>query len=131
MFAGIDDVHGPQLFRCDPAGHYLGYKACAAGFKEQEATNFLEKRVKAAAGSASGNPSSSSAATDAGKSAEGAGMSMAQAMETALLALQTVVGSDLKPSDVEMGVITVAQPKWTALTEQEIEQQLTAMSDRD
>jgi 20S proteasome subunit alpha 1 len=113
MFAGIDPVLGPQLFRCDPAGHYLGYKACAAGYKEQEASNFLEKRVKAAPADG------------------GVGMSMKEAIESALLALQTVVGSDLKSTDLEMGVITVDEPKWKTLTEAEIDAHLTAMSDRD
>lgn len=110
IFAGIDPVLGPQLFRCDPAGHYLGYKACAAGFKEQEATNFLEKRVKAAGE---------------------AGMNLKEAMESALIGLQTVVGSDLKPGDLEMAVMTVEEPKWKVLSEAEIDAQLTALSDRD
>ena len=47
IFAAVDDEDGPQLFKVDPAGHYLGFRACAAGSKEQEANNFLEKRVKA------------------------------------------------------------------------------------
>lgn len=110
MFAGIDPVLGPQLYRCDPAGHYLGYKACAAGFKEQEATNFLEKRVKGAAAE---------------------GMSMKEAVESALIGLQTVVGSDLKSGDLELAVMTVENPKWKVLTEAEIDAHLTAMSDRD
>jgi len=113
MFAGVDPELGPQLYRCDPAGHYLGYKACAAGYKEQEASNFLEKRVKA-------TPADG-----------GVGMTMKEAIEAALLALQTVVGSDLKSTDLEMGIITVAEPTWKVLTEQEIDQHLTAMSDRD
>ena len=100
---------GPQLFRCDPAGHYLGYKACAAGFKEQEASNFLEKRIKAHEN----------------------GLTMKEAIETALIGLQTVIGSDLKPTDLEMAIMTVEKPRWTVLTEQEIDAQLTAMSDRD
>jgi len=110
MFGGIDPVAGPQLYRCDPAGHYLGYKACAAGFKEQEATNFLEKKIKAAAEE---------------------GLTMKEAIETALLGLQTILGFDLKPTDLEMGIMTVDQPKWKQLTEQEIDQHLTALSDRD
>jgi len=113
MYAGIDAELGPQLYRCDPAGHFLGYKACAAGYKEQEASNFLEKRVKAV--SADGLP----------------GMSMKEAIESALLALQAVVGSDLKSTDLELGVMTVAEPKWKVLTEAEIDTHLTAMSDRD
>lgn len=30
----------------DPAGHYFGYKAVAAGVKEQESVNYLEKQFK-------------------------------------------------------------------------------------
>jgi len=109
LFAGIDSELGPQLFRCDPAGHYLGYKACAAGYKEQEATNFLEKRIKA-------HPE---------------GLTMKEAIETGLLGLQTVVGSDLKATDVEMAIMTVDKPTWVTLTEAEIDAQLTSLSDRD
>ena len=43
---GIDEESGPQLFKCDPAGHFVGYKATAAGVKESEAVSFLEKKLK-------------------------------------------------------------------------------------
>ena len=43
---GIDEERGPQLFKVDPAGYFVGYKATATGPKEQEAINFLEKKVK-------------------------------------------------------------------------------------
>ncbi len=33
MLCGMDEVKGPQLFKCDPAGHYLGYMATSAGQK--------------------------------------------------------------------------------------------------
>lgn len=26
MVLGIDDEYGPQLYKCDPAGHYFGHK---------------------------------------------------------------------------------------------------------
>lgn len=26
ILCGMDEEKGPQLFKCDPAGHYLGYK---------------------------------------------------------------------------------------------------------
>jgi len=109
IFAAYDDEVGAQLYKVDPAGHYLGFIACAAGSKEQEANNLLEKRVKAAT-----NP-----------------MDMKAAMETAIIALQTVVGADLKPTDLEVGIVTKADPRFRQLTEQEIDLQLAAISDRD
>jgi len=108
MFIGIDEEKGPQLMRCDPAGHYLGFKACAAGVKEQEANNFLEKRLK-----------------------QNADLTFQQAVELAIITLQTVVGSDLKSTDLEVGVVTKANPKFTVLNEQQIESYLSKISDRD
>ena len=46
IFIGIDDEFGPQVFKVDPAGFYVGYKATAAGAKQQEALNHLEKKMK-------------------------------------------------------------------------------------
>lgn len=42
----IDDEIGPQIFKVDPAGQFIGYKACAAGVKEAETTSQLEKVFK-------------------------------------------------------------------------------------
>ncbi len=28
ILAGIDDERGPQLYKVDPAGYYVGYKVC-------------------------------------------------------------------------------------------------------
>lgn len=61
----------------------VGFKACAAGQKEQEANNLLEKRIKA------GGP-----------------MDFQKTVETAILTLQTVVGHDLKPTDLEVAFVT-------------------------
>eukprot|EP00455_Lapot_gusevi_P006330 TRINITY_DN1270_c0_g1_i2.p1 TRINITY_DN1270_c0_g1~~TRINITY_DN1270_c0_g1_i2.p1 ORF type:complete len:270 (-),score=70.93 TRINITY_DN1270_c0_g1_i2:55-795(-) len=108
MFVSIDDEKGPQLYRCDPAGHFIGYKACAAGIKEQEAHNHLEKKIKS-------SPS----------------MNLQETVEAAILTLQTVVGSDLKPRDIEVGVVSADHPRFQVLTEAEIDSYLTAISERD
>lgn len=42
----LDDERGPQLFKIDPAGHFIGLKATATGEKEQSATNNLEREFK-------------------------------------------------------------------------------------
>ena len=41
--AGFDDERGPQLFKCDPAGWYVGYRATAAGAKGAQITNPVRK----------------------------------------------------------------------------------------
>jgi 20S proteasome subunit alpha 1 len=42
----IDDEGKPLLYKIDPAGHFMGYKATATGEKEQSATNHLEREFK-------------------------------------------------------------------------------------
>ena len=79
IIVGIDvegDKKIPQLYRCDPAGYYVGYKATSAGAKEQEANNFLEKRFKPP----EPNPK----------------LSYDDTVQLALACLQNVLGADLK-----------------------------------
>lgn len=46
ILIGIDEENGPQCFKLDPAGYFVGFHATSAGQKQQEAMNFLEKRWK-------------------------------------------------------------------------------------
>jgi 20S proteasome subunit alpha 1 len=43
---GHDPEFGPQVFKLDPAGYFVGFHATAAGQKQQEAMNHLEKKWK-------------------------------------------------------------------------------------
>jgi len=108
MYIGIDEERGPQLFKVDPAGHVLGYRGCAAGSKDQEASTYLQKRLKA-----------------------NSAMTLDQTIETAILALQKIVGSDLRPADLEVAFVSSDNTSFTLLTEEQVDSRLTAISDRD
>jgi 20S proteasome subunit alpha 1 len=94
----------------------LGFKACAAGAKEQEANNFLEKKVKALEARHKEKKEGKEAkGTDAAAVTAAAGDEPAftekEALENAIIALQNVVGSDLKSSDIEVAIVTTANPR--------------------
>lgn len=108
MFIGIDTVKGPQLHLVDPAGFTLGYKGCAAGAKEQEAMNLLEKIFK-----------------------ETPELSTEKALQSAVMTLQTCVGYDLKSTDLEVALVTTSNPKFTTLDEAQIDRLLTSISVRE
>lgn len=46
ILIGPDPEFGPQVFKLDPAGYFVGFHATAAGQKQQEAMNHLEKKWK-------------------------------------------------------------------------------------
>ena len=46
ILIAYDDERGPLLYKTDPAGTYMGFKATAAGPKSQEVHNYLEKQYK-------------------------------------------------------------------------------------
>ena len=81
-----------------------------AGQKEQEANNYLEKRYKA-----DPNPQ----------------LSYDDTVQLALACLQNVLGSDLKAPDVEAFVVKNDSLKFSPLSNEEIEAQLTALAERD
>lgn len=108
VLIGIDEEEGPKLFKCDPAGFFLGYKATGAGQKDTEINNQLEKKFK--------------------HNKEWKGD---EAIQTALDVLQTVLGSDLRSKGVEVGVVTKESPNFRVLNEEEIEDQLVALADKD
>jgi len=113
MLIGVDDEKGPLLYKVDPAGFYAGYHACASGAKEQEATNWLEKKMK---------PYMTSPPR------------LDQAVQLAISALQNVLAEDFKASEIEVGVVKTNGSEngiFEQLTEQEIDDHLVAISERD
>jgi len=110
ILLSIDEEKGPQLFKTDPAGYFVGYKATSAGAKEQEATSFLEKKMK-------NNPS----------------LSYEEAVQTAVAALQNVLSEDFKGNEIEVGVVRdgVSNGSFHILPEDEVEEHLIAIAERD
>jgi len=87
IIVGIDPQLGPQIFKLDPAGYYVGFHATAAGQKQQEAINLLEKGFKKGFKFESKN----------------------DVVELALQTLSTVLSTDLKAGEVEVGVAETAK----------------------
>ncbi|KAL6304088.1 20S proteasome subunit [Sparassis latifolia] len=128
ILIGIDPEFGPQCFRLDPAGYYVGFHATAAGQKQQETMNHLEKKWK--------KLDSGRGADDA--VAAGKTLSRADVIELAIEAISTVHAADFKPGEVEIGIVSEGEeedPKtkgqWRAMDEAEIERHLLAYAEKD
>lgn len=114
----VDYEYGPQLYKCDPAGYYVGYKATASGPKQQEALNYLEKKLKNK------------------DYAEG---NWEDVVELGILTLITVLSVDFKKNEIEIGIVGApkegetegSEPTFRQLTEDEIDERLQAISEKD
>jgi 20S proteasome subunit alpha 1 len=106
IMIAVDDEKGPSIFKVDCAGHYLPFFAAAAGPKEQEAMNFLEKR-----------------ATDMKE------MDADAAVRTAITCLGSVLGSDFRGSEIEVAQVVGVKGDFTTLSEDEIDAHLNAIAD--
>ncbi|ODQ79265.1 hypothetical protein BABINDRAFT_176814 [Babjeviella inositovora NRRL Y-12698] len=107
-FCAIDDERGACLYKCDPAGYYVGSKACATGPKQQEATTALEKKFK--------------------KKDFVAG-DWKEVVEFAITTLSNVLSSEFRKNDIEIGVATAGG--FVLLTPDEIDERLVAIAEQD
>jgi len=106
LLIGVDDEAGPQVYKLDCAGHVLPFKAAAIGPKEQESMNYLEKRFL----------DMRDDSTD-------------QIIRTAITCLGSVLGSDFRGNEIEVGILDSAKSKFRKLTETEIENHLNAIAE--
>lgn len=107
MLMAVDDELGPQLWRIDPAGLCMGYKAAAAGVKEQEAVNNLEKKIKS----------------------DTAPRTREEVTRATVDTLQAVLGEDFKARDIEVAVVTAKDA--IVLDDAEVDAHLTAIAEAD
>jgi 20S proteasome subunit alpha 1 len=52
-------------------------------------------------------------------------------VRAAVAALQSVLSEDFKPSEIEVGLVTRADPAFRVLSDAEVEEHLIAISERD
>ena len=83
------------------------FKATAAGVKQTSQPAFLKREVKTF------------------------DWALEQTVETAITCLSTVLSIDFKPSEMEVGVVTVENPKFRILTEAEVDACFVALAERD
>lgn len=114
----VDSEFGPQLYKCDPAGYYVGYKATASGPKAQEAMNHLEKKLK---------------------NKDCADGSWEEVVELAITTLSTVLSVDFKKGEIEIGIVgapsrdgkVASDSTFRSLSEDEIEERLNSIAEKD
>lgn len=108
MLFGIDDEKGPQLFKIDPAGYFVGYKGTAAGEKEQSATNQLEREFKK----------------------KGA-LTRDEAVKVAIKSLQNTLSMEFRGSDIELAIVTQEDTNLKILSIEDIDKELLKISESD
>lgn len=101
-------VSGAQIYKCDPAGYFSSVSAAATGPKLQEATTFLEKKLKKS------------------KTIHG---DWTDVVEFSINALSSVLGTDFRKNDIEIGVLT--KEGFRILTSDEIDARLVAIAEKD
>ena len=109
----------------DPAGSCYGYHAVSTGTKEQEGMSTLEKMMKEKKEEQEHKEDKDEATSKLNLKDE------KETVEFAIEALQKVLGVDFKSNQVEVAVVTANNTKFRTLTEKDIDDYLTAISEKD
>merc|ERR1712004_353304 len=111
FIAWDEEQQTPMLYKTEPSGYYAGFKACATGVKQIEATSNLEKAFR--------------------KTNNKDPESLSGCVETALLALSQALASDLKSNQLEVAVVTKGNPVFRTLTNEEVDEHLNSMAEKE
>lgn len=110
-FISVDEELGPSIYKCDPAGYYVGYKATATGPKQQELTSALEKYFKKKKGDHLEEES------------------WEKVVEFGITQMIDSLGTEFNNKDLEVGV--AVKDKFFTLTPDEIEERLVTIAEQD
>jgi 20S proteasome subunit alpha 1 len=148
ILIGVDFEVGPQIFKLDPAGYFVGFHATAAGQKQQEAMNHLEKKWKKLNnGRGADDPFAAGKTLDRAEVIEvryhnvalsSIWLLIALFAQLAIEALSTVHATDFKADEVEMGIVSTSEDEdektrglWRTLSEEELDEHLSAYVEKD
>jgi 20S proteasome subunit alpha 1 len=147
ILIGVDFEVGPQIFKLDPAGYFVGFHATAAGQKQQEAMNHLEKKWKKLNnGRGADDPFAAGKTLDRAEVIEVRYPNVAcrqsdrwsPFVQLAIEALSTVHATDFKADEVEMGIVSTSDDEdektrglWRTLSEEELDEHLSAYVEKD
>lgn len=106
VLIAYDDELGPQVFKADPAGYYSGYRAVSVGAKQTEANSWLEKKYTK-------------------------DLTPEKAIQLAITCLSTVLAVDFKPNGIEVGIVSKDNPTFRTLSEQDIEEHLNKIAEKE
>jgi len=123
LFCSIDEEIGPRLYMVDPAGACYGYHAVSTGSKEQEGQSTLEKMLK----EKRAEEKKAGDEDDEGRLK----LNERETVEFAIEALQKVLGVDFKSNQVEVAVCSKGNTKFRSLNEKDIDEFLTAISEKE